>query len=150
LRVFVIDDEENIVESMRSYIEQLGHEVFTAPEPLLCDIYQGYSCCEEHACGDLVFVDYNMPRMTGLEFIELMARRGCKGPKENKVLMSGNTSAIDMDKVKALGCQVVQKPLRLARVGEIVEEAKNQIDPHRKLADLSRKKCQKQHNPDLV
>ena len=122
---------------MQWYLESQGHEVLVASEPEGCDVYQGCECNHEYACGDVLFVDYNMPRMKGLEFIELMSQRGCKGLPENKIIMSGNISAIDMDKVEVLGCKIEQKPLSLFRVDEIIEEAKKRLQPDRKLADLS-------------
>jgi len=81
---------------------------------MLCDIYTGNCCGSESACTDVLLIDYNMPRMTGLEFIELMSRRGCKVCPAAKIIMSGDTTAIDMERVKQQGCQVVQKPFSFA------------------------------------
>jgi len=139
LRIFVIDDEESIRETMKWHLEEQGHEVLVAPEPLICDVYLGCKCVDEYACGDILFVDYKMPRMTGLEFVELMAKRGCKGLTENKIIMSGDTTAIDIAKVEKLGCKVVQKPLSLSEVDKIVAVAKKRLHPDRRLADLSKK-----------
>ena len=139
LRIFVIDDEISIRETMQWYLENQGHEVLTAPEPLLCDIYYDCECNEEDPCGDILFVDYNMPRMNGLELVELMSLRGCKGHPENKIIMSGDPSSIDREKAKDLGCTVEQKPINFKRVNEIIEKCKTRIRQDRKLADLSKK-----------
>jgi len=139
LRVFVIDDEECIRESLRMYLEDLGHEVFTAPEPLLCDVYCGQDCSEEFPCGDVLLVDYNMPRMTGLEYLEAMAARGCKGAVANKVIMSGDVGAIDLQRVAKLGCRVAAKPLTFADLDRILERALATTDADRELADLAAK-----------
>ena len=120
LRIYVIDDEECIRDTFKWHLEAQGHEVFTASEPMLCDIYKGNCCSSESACTDILFIDYNMPRMTGLEFIELMSQRGCKGDPATRIIMSGNTTAIDMDLVRKLGCKVVQKPLTFDGLDKII------------------------------
>lgn len=139
LRIFVIDDEECIRDTMKWLLEEQGHEVLTASEPLLCELYQEHECTQEFPCGDILFIDYKMPRMTGLEFIELMSQRGCQSPAENKILMSGNINEIDMKKAQQLGCQVVEKPLPLTVINKLIEQAKTRISPERTLIDLSAK-----------
>lgn len=139
LRIFVIDDEESIRETMQWHLEDQGYEVLTAAEPKLCAIYQGHECSGEYSCGDLLFIDYNMPQMNGLDFIERMSQRGCKASAQNKIIMSGDITAIDTSKAKRLGCKIEQKPLLFSRVDEIIAECKTRIPKQRKLADLSTK-----------
>ena len=136
LRIFVIDDEESIRETFQWHLEAEGHEVLVAEEPLICDIYHGCDCREEHPCGDLLFVDYLMPLMTGLEFIEMMHKRGCKGNPANKYIMSGNVNVIDMDRVKEIGCNVIQKPVTLEKIDQIIAEVKPTLAPDRQLNSL--------------
>jgi CheY-like chemotaxis protein len=133
LRITVIDDEECIRDTFKWHLEAQGHEVFTASEPMLCDIYQGNCCSSESACTDVLLIDYNMPRMTGLEFIEMMSQRGCKSPPATKIIMSGNTGDIDVERVKRLGCQVVQKPFSFAELDRIILQIIEKI----KLEDAS-------------
>lgn len=139
LRIFVIDDEESVRETFRMHLEGQGHEVVTASEPWICDVYCGRDCEEENPCGHLLLLDYHMPRMTGLEFVEAMARRGCKSATTNKIIMTSNTAAIDMDRVRKVGCQVVSKPLTLYELDNIVGTTVAIADPEQKLADLSAK-----------
>ena len=124
LRVFIIDDEECIRDSLKWYLEDLGHEVLTAPEPTSCEIYQGHDCSQEHPCGDALIIDYNMPKMNGLEFIELMKHRGCKGLTSNKLVISGNSVQICRNKVAELGCALAQKPISFAELDSWLEEVK--------------------------
>jgi len=121
-RIIIIDDEECIRETFKWHFEDQGYEVMTFAEPLQCQVYNQCACTHAQACGDILLVDYYMPRMTGLEFLELMARRGCKGKPENKIIMSGDTSAIEMDRVKKIGCRVLQKPVPLAKLDEIIHD----------------------------
>ncbi len=57
-----------------------------------------------------------------------MAAHGCKIPPANKIIMSGNISDIDEERVRKVGCQLVAKPLSLARVDAIIEAAKKNIN----------------------
>ena len=112
---------------MKWYIEDLGHEVITAPEPTSCEVYQGHICNQESPCGDALIIDYNMPKMTGLEFIEQMSKKGCKGLAANKFLMSGNITDICRKKVQELDCSLAQKPIELSDLKtwlDVVQERK--------------------------
>ncbi|MDH3997384.1 MAG: response regulator [Desulfuromonadales bacterium] len=136
LRILIIDDEECIRDTFRWHLEDQGHEVLTASEPLSCDIYQGGECCHQHPCADLLFVDYHMPRMNGLEFLEYLHQKGCKGLAAHRVLITGDSSAVDMEKVRELGCQLKEKPVNYEELDKIVQEVERQTDPKRKLNDL--------------
>ena len=139
LRILVIDDDECIRDTLKWHLEGLGHEVIVAPEPMLCDVYKGDCCIKGRPCADLALIDFRMPRMTGLEFIELMAKHGCNSLPSSKILMSGDTSSIDMEKVQQLGCRLVQKPFKFDQLDEILRQVLERVEPDRQLADLSKK-----------
>ena len=122
-KIIVIDDEECIRDSFKWFLEDKGYHVITADCPTTCPIYHGDHCTQEQACGDLLFVDFNMPKMTGLEFIEQMAQKGCKAGPEKKFIMSGNPDAIEKDRVNTIGCKVLQKPVALAQLEQIISMA---------------------------
>lgn len=111
LRITIIDDEDCIRDSLKWHLEDLGHDVQTAPEPLLCHVYQGHFCSQVTSCGDALLIDYNMPNMTGLEFIQQLKERGCWGMTKNMMIMSGDTSEIDLDRAARLGVTIEQKPI---------------------------------------
>ena len=139
LKVIIIDDEDSIRETLKMYLEDQGHEVFTAPEPILCDVYNGHECNEDYPCGDIMLIDYKMPKMTGTDFLQSMESRGCKGLSATKILMSGDTGSIDKKIAKQLGCQIIQKPLTFQMLDELIFNFKERLDPERQLADLSAK-----------
>ncbi len=118
LKIIVIDDEECIRDTLRWYLEDLGHKVQTAPEPLACDVYQGHTCCQDTACADALIIDYRMPRMTGLEFIELLKERGCQGMMSNILIMTGNAGDVNREKVAELNCNLLQKPVSYAELDQ--------------------------------
>jgi len=111
LKILVIDDEKSIRDSLQWFLEDMGHEVMVASAPFDCYVYQGGNCTNAVSCTDVLLIDYNLPEMNGLEFIQLLKERGCKGVTQNMILMSGDTTSIDMAVAKKLGCTVVQKPM---------------------------------------
>ena len=137
LRIFIIDDEESIRFTFKWHLESKGHEVIVAEDPLGCDVYQGCDCQKDDVCGDLYLVDYQMPTMNGLDFFEMIHERGCKTNPANKYIMSGNVTTIDMERVEKICCKVLQKPIRLKELDEIVEGLLKKINPERELTPLS-------------
>lgn len=130
LKIIIIDDEECIRDSLRWYLEDLGHQVLTAAEPLACDIYHGHECVQKEPCADALIIDYKMPEMNGLEFIELLHDRGCKGMTSNMLLITGNTGDLNLEKVKALNCQYLQKPLSYAMLDGWLSSVMNSQKDH--------------------
>lgn len=122
LKIIIVDDEESIRDTFRWYLEDLGHEVSTFAEPLECDIKTHCSCQKSTACCDALLIDYHMPTMNGLDFIEGQMKGGCKGDPRNILLMSGDTTRIDMNKVAAIGCRIEQKPLSLDTLETWIDE----------------------------
>ena len=133
LKIVVIDDEESIRDTFKWLLEDLGHEVITCAEPVTCEVYSRDSCQQDTPCSDTLIIDYHMPGMNGLEFIESLVQHGCHGKTENVLLMSGDTTKIDMQKVEKLGCRVAQKPISLVFLEEWVEE----IQSRKKAAGIS-------------
>ena len=136
LRFFVIDDIEGIRVLFSEYLTRLGHEVICAEHPLAAPVCQKTQCNIEFACADGYFVDLSMPHMNGIDFFESLIRRGCKSPSRNRVLMSGNITNEAMDKANELGITVVNKPLQLSKIEELVEKMRSRVDPNRRLAVL--------------
>jgi len=136
LRIFVIDDEECVRDSLQIHLEGQGHEVLTCERPHSCAVFQGHDCRNDSPCGHALFIDYFLPGMNGLDFIETMHQRGCKGLIRHKFLMSGDTTAIDHERAEKLGCQIIQKPLTLEIVDEIINDVQVAVDPDEHLADL--------------
>lgn len=136
LRIIVIDDEKSIRYTFSEFLTSLGHEVINSEHPLAEFVCKKTQCTCEVACADGFFVDLSMPHMTGIQFLESLFRRGCKSPPANRFLMSGNLTKEAFDKASELGVTVVHKPVKLSKIAELVEEMQNNIDPHRRLADL--------------
>ena len=138
-RVIVLEDDETSRKFITLMLKQRGYEVVSAADPTICPVYAtpNQACPHEDACGDFLLTDNRMPNMTGLEFIEAQAQRGCKGIILNKAVMSGTWSAEELEKAQKLGCKIFTKPYRISEIIQWLEEQKQQIPPGRKLTVLT-------------
>jgi CheY-like chemotaxis protein len=102
---------------------------------LHCPVYFGSGCkCEdEQVCTDVLITDNKMPNMTGIEFLELQDKQGCKLDHRSKAIMSGNFSDEDIQKITKLGCKIFYKPFNLNEILEWIKECETRILPKRKL-----------------
>jgi DNA-binding NtrC family response regulator len=137
LRFFIIDDEEGLRQLLHEYLTFLGHEVICAENPTAENVCNKSICSSELPCADGYFVDYSMPEMNGIDYLESVVKRGCKPPTQNKVLMSGNLPLDVFDRATKIGCTVLYKPFGLEEIRGLVEEMSARVDPSRKLSDLS-------------
>lgn len=108
----IFDDNLECRSLMKDVAEMAGYEVMTFSDPTIFLNQREESCChrETDPCVDLVMTDNQMPGMTGLEFLEMLKRNGCKLPDYNKCIISGAWSQDQLDVAKALGCKVFSKP----------------------------------------
>ncbi len=138
LRVFLLEDDENLRFLISSSLKHRGYEVLSYSEPLFCHVYLDSECpCpNQYACGDILISDFNMPNMTGLEFIENQIRNGCKADVRNIALMSAAWRDADVKRAKRIGCRIFNKIDVASQIGEWLDECEKRISPNRKLRDL--------------
>lgn len=137
LRIFIIDDEESIRETFKWHLEGLGHEVIALPDPSFCTVYMGACCKMTNPCADILIIDYSMPRMNGMELLELMEKKGGLTAARFKMILTGDATQIDLSAAERLGCEVRQKPMRLSELEDWVNTLTKEIPANRELADLS-------------
>jgi len=139
MRIFVIEDDDHYRKAIKAYIEMLGHEVVDAHDPSGCPVYGELDeqCAHRDPCGDLLLIDQNMPKMTGLEFIRRQGERGCKGMAKCKALMSAALSNEELAQAEALGCRVFRKPFRLHHLRDWIEEVSAARSRERRLHRFS-------------
>ena len=138
LKVFIFDDDEQFRYLLSLILEKRGYEVLSYSEPLTCPVYLNRKCpCPEgYVCGDIFLTDINMPKMTGLDFIENQKRNGCKIDVQNIAVMSGLWTNADRLRAKTLGCQTFEKPFDSAELFSWLDACEKRIDPNRKLFNL--------------
>ncbi len=69
----MVDDDELVLINTVAMLEDLGHSVLAASSG-----QEALAVLADHPGVDLVFTDYAMPRMTGLQLIRRLGERGVK------------------------------------------------------------------------
>ena len=120
-RVLIIDDNEEILYETGVALMDRGYNVYTAS-----DGFEGSEQMNKRRYN-LVLVDYHMPRLNGLRFIEI-----CRAlwPETPIILMSVDTFITHRsDLVQGtIGC--VAKPFELSQLVDLVNQA-CRTHPHR-------------------
>ena len=138
LRVIVLEDDDASRMLIVMVMEKRGYEVISAPDPTSCPIYTNLEepCLHEDGCCDFLLTDNQMPRMTGLEFIDAQSRRGCKVIVNNKAIISASWRPKELEKAEKLGCKTFSKPYNIAEISKWFDEQEQMIPPDRKLVVL--------------
>ena len=119
-RVLVVDDEPNIVMSLRFLMEREGFQVEVAPtgEAALAALDQ--------APADLVLLDVMMPELDGFEVCQRI-RNNPAWHKTKVVMLTAKGRDVERDKGLALGADAyVTKPFSTR---ELVARVKQMLEP---------------------
>ena len=95
LSILLIDDEPSVLCALRLLLTAFGHSV---NECSGADIAQGKLA--EGAKPDLILCDLKMPRMDGIQFLEIVR---AQYPHLPFVLMSAHALSDEIDRAKRLG-----------------------------------------------
>ena len=111
-RVLVVEDVDLLRDLAQTFLEMTGLTVMVAS-----DAAQALKILEEGTPVDLVFTDYNMPGMNGVELMEQIAVRW---PKTKFILASGYLD--EETTVRATRCQatVLSKPYDIHETSELI------------------------------
>ena len=139
MRVLIFEDDDILRSTLKYILEGLGHEVLTYSDPGLCPVYDSidHNCPLDHACGDKIISDVNMPTQTGLELMKIRKQKGCK--TKYRALMSGDWTDSNLKYAQELGCRVFHKPFNLDELLQWLDDCSKEIEPDRKLSDLPTK-----------
>ena len=113
--LLVVDDEACILSALRRSLRREGWRVLTASTP-----DEALRMLDEEPI-DAVLSDHKMPRMSGLEVLEVAARRR---PNAVRILISGWPDEIPAERLAALGVRaLVPKPWDDAELKRILRAA---------------------------
>ncbi|MBS0184128.1 MAG: response regulator [Nitrospira sp.] len=113
-RVLIIDDAQDLHYLTAMVLANVGYNVYSAFDGL-----EGLHEMKKRRY-DVVLVDYHMPRLDGLQFVEISRTTW---PETPIILLSGDASVSDRpDRVPGLfGC--LSKPFELPQLLELVNQA---------------------------
>lgn len=138
LRIFLIEPNDAICESLEVFLEELGHEVVSSPAVESCPHFHAaeQTCSRQQPCADAVILGQHLSRVKGIELIERRVRGGCRGMAANVALLCLPWSDGDRLRAEALGCRYFETPLRLSDLADWLQLVTRRIDPQRQLAPL--------------
>ena len=100
VRILLVDDNKSGLAARRSVLEELDYEIVTSDNPEEALVLFSKSPF------DIAVVDYRMPRMNGIEFIQ-RARKA--SPEVALILLSGFADAMGLDEENTGADAVIQK-----------------------------------------
>ena len=135
-RTILCEDNEHVREILTYILEDRGYEVFSFEDAGDCPLNSLTECICNHInpCSDIIISDVSMPKVSGLEFVENLRKKGCK--IKNIALVSGYWTEKDISRAKEIGCTVFHKPLHPEVLSEWLDNCEKNIDPQRVLAKI--------------
>lgn len=120
MKVLLLEDHEGVRESMELWLQMEGYQVTT--------FGQGKAALEylRHHLVDLVILDWNMPQMSGAEFLVRAREYTLPLFPPQFVLFSGDPSAFD--EAQLLGAtQFLPKPFRPGKLSQMLIPVKSDL-----------------------
>lgn len=115
-RILIVDDEQDIVESMALFLQKCGYQIagFDDPQQALDAIH------EDPTSFDLLITDQSMPNIKGLD---LIAQVRSLRPTLPVILISGYSETISENRLSQLHIsRFVNKPVLPTQMRQILEE----------------------------
>ena len=109
-RIFFVDDDENIRNLMKRYLELKGYDVHVFEKARICEVDMNNKCMQEEnrICADIIISDVHMPEVSGMEFVEHL--KSCQCKCRNIALISGVWSLENIQKAQEINCKIFSKP----------------------------------------
>jgi len=124
VKVLVVDDEPNIVQTLKDRLEMNDYEVFTAHNGA-----DGLKIAQNKS-PDVILLDVIMPVMDGHEMLEKL-RQNDWGRETLVIMLTARSQAQDIARARACGIEdYIIKPFDLS---ELLEKIENIVE-HRKVA----------------
>jgi len=114
--IFVVDDDELLVECVSMVLQEAGHSV----EAVSDSGKALHALTSRPGCYDILISDNNMPNMSGRELIEGVRKAGFRG---KIIVYSGSVSLDEEVGFKAIGADaVLRKPFDLKLLVPTIED----------------------------
>ncbi len=105
MRALVVDDSRAMRAILGKILGELGYQVLQAGNGR-----EGLACLKEHGSVDLVLVDWNMPEMNGIDFLQAVRKEPVYA-RMRMMMVSTETEAAEISKALGVGAdEYVMKP----------------------------------------
>lgn len=133
MRVIVLEDSDIIRNALRERLEDKGYEVFVFANPLICPLQKipQCRCMPNECCADVLVVDFDMPFISGIEFLKNNMEKGCRAA--NKLIYSSCLAPDELNECITLGFETMKKTMDMANLMAYLEKAEQNIVPGRVL-----------------
>ena len=135
-RTILCEDNEHVREIFNHILDERGHEVFSFEDAGDCPLNSLTECICDHKnpCSDIIITDVSMPKVSGLEFVENLRKKGCQ--IKDIAMVSGYWTEKDISAAKEIGCTVFHKPLQPEELNAWLDNCEKKIDPQRVLSQI--------------
>lgn len=124
LRILVVEDDEAVGGLLKLLLTNRGHQVdlFTRSEQ--CPYLEGTACARTNpsTCAEVMIVDYQLPRVTGLEFLLHQEQNGCRVPRANKAVASALVTEKRAVEITSHGYVVLKKPFDTSALDDFLAQ----------------------------
>jgi DNA-binding response OmpR family regulator len=118
MRVVVFEKDEALRELLLLFLENKGHQVSAFRDHGECPFYndENCTCSAEIPCADAMIVNENPFDSHGVDFLERLARKGCRLANTNKAVVGTYMEPADVEVLTQKGYKYMEKPFRLAEL----------------------------------
>jgi DNA-binding NtrC family response regulator len=129
--ILVVDDSPEIVRFLKSYVlAPMDYKVLTA-----ADGQAGFATAVSNPV-DLILLDMNMPKMTGVEMLVALRQTACKAPVIFMTVHGSENIAVEVFRLGVRDYLV--KPFTVDEVRSMIDRALNEIRLAKEKEELSR------------
>ncbi len=119
LKVLVVDDDPMIRELLSDFLQMLGEEC------IVCESQKKALEIIKNSCPDIVLVDYNMPEMNGMEFIN---RASQFIDRKRLCLLTGELASTILNRFREdERVYVIEKPLTISKLRNFLNSVRESI-----------------------
>jgi two-component system, LuxR family, response regulator FixJ len=114
-RLYIVDDDESVADSLKSLLETFGFEVrcYTSGADFLVDYTRRSAGC--------LVIDHHMPGLNGLDVVDQLQKHGLRVPT---ILISGRLDTNIRKRAASLGVtSVIEKPFAAHQLVDLIRTA---------------------------